>query len=53
MYDQNLFSLQDLQDGFNAIEPEIIRFPSLDSEILRTKVKQFIESCNTQAEESE
>lgn len=53
MYDQNLFSLQDLQDGFNAIEPEIIRFPSLDPEILRTRVEQFIESCNTQAEESE
>lgn len=53
MYDQNLFLLQDLQDGFNAIEPEMIRFPSLDPAILRTKVEQFIESCNTQAEEHE
>lgn len=53
MYDQNLFLLQDLQDGFNAIEPEMIRFPSLDPAILRTKVEQFIESCSTQAEEHE
>ena len=53
MYNQNLFSLQDLQDGFNAIEPEIIRFPSLDPEILRTRVEEFIESCNKQTEESE
>ncbi len=50
MYGQNLFLLQDLQDGFNAIESEMIRFPSLDPAILRTKVEQFIESCKTQAE---
>ena len=53
MYDQNLFSLLDLQDGFNAIEPEMIRFPSLDPVILRTKVEQFIESCHAQTEEHE
>jgi hypothetical protein len=32
MYEQKLFSLTDLQNCFEAIAPELIRFPSLDPE---------------------
>ena len=43
MYEQKLFSLTELQDCFEAIAPELIRFPSLDSDVLRNKVKNFID----------
>lgn len=49
MYEQKLFYVEELRDCFNAIEPELIRFPSLSSDVLKRKVEQFIESCsNTQ-----
>lgn len=43
MYDKQLFSLDNLSDSFEAIEPELIRFPSLDPDDLRRKVESFIE----------
>ena len=43
MYEQKLFDLEELSDGFEAIVPELIRFPALDAEDLRVKVANFIE----------
>jgi hypothetical protein len=51
MYKQKLFTLEDLRNGFEAIEPELIRFPSLDPELLRNKVELFIDRCANIAEE--
>lgn len=42
MYEQNLFSLRELQECFEAITPELIRFPSLNSDTLRNRVETFI-----------
>jgi hypothetical protein len=41
MYEQKLFSLSALQDCFEAIAPELIQFPSLDPDLLRSKVQNF------------
>ena len=35
MYEKKLFSLEKLSNGFEAIEPELIRFPSLNPDLLR------------------
>jgi hypothetical protein len=43
MYRQKLFSLPELRNGFEAIAPELIRFPALDPETLRRKVEAFID----------
>ncbi len=43
MYEQRLFTLKDLRDCFEAIVPELIRFPSLDPDELRSSVESFIE----------
>jgi hypothetical protein len=43
MYEQKLFTLKDLRDCFEAIVPELIRFPSLDPDELRSSVESFIE----------
>lgn len=43
MYEQKLFSIEELRDCFEAIEPELIRFPSLDPDLLRKRVETFIE----------
>jgi hypothetical protein len=48
MYDQKLFSLSKLRDCFDAILPEIIRFPSLNSDLLRSRVENFIERFEDQ-----
>jgi hypothetical protein len=45
MYEQKLFSLEKLRDCFEAIKSELIRFPSLDPDLLRNKIEQFIERC--------
>jgi hypothetical protein len=42
MYKQRLFSLKDLRNCFEAIEPELIRFPSLDPDALKGKIEAFI-----------
>jgi hypothetical protein len=43
MYEQKLFSLRDLRSGFEAIVPELIRFPSLNPDVLRSRVENFVE----------
>ena len=43
MYKQKLFTLEKLSEGFEAIAPELIRFPALDVDELRIKVKSFTE----------
>jgi hypothetical protein len=43
MYEQRLFSCIELRDCFEAIAPELIRFPSLDPDVLRGRVDNFIE----------
>jgi hypothetical protein len=43
MYEQKLFSSLELRDCFEAIAPELIRFPSLDPDVLRSRVEKFIE----------
>ncbi|MBE9076072.1 hypothetical protein IQ241_01980 [Romeria aff. gracilis LEGE 07310] len=45
MYTQGLFSLEDLRDCFEAIEPELIRFPSINSGILKGRVSMFIQQA--------
>ena len=50
MYKQKLFSLEKLRDCFEAIASELIRFPSLDSNVLRRKIEQFIERCESTSE---
>jgi hypothetical protein len=45
MYEQKLFSLEKLLDCFEAIAPELIRFPSLNPDLLRNRIEQFIERC--------
>lgn len=43
MYEQKLFSLRMLRDSFEAIAPELIRFPSLNPDVLSSRVENFIE----------
>lgn len=51
MYEQKLLSLRELRDCFEAIAPELIRFPSLDTDVLRSKVEKFIERFEGNPEE--
>ncbi|MBE9032419.1 hypothetical protein IQ266_22025 [filamentous cyanobacterium LEGE 11480] len=44
MYEQQLFSLADLREGFAAIAPELMRFPALDADVLRCRVEAFIDA---------
>ena len=53
MYKQKLFSLSDLQNCFEAIVPELIRFPSLNPDMLRSRVEKFIERCENNLEENQ
>lgn len=53
MYKQKLFSLSELRDCFETIVPELIRFPSLDSDRLRNKVENFIQHCESNREENQ
>jgi hypothetical protein len=50
MYEQKLFTLEKLRDCFNAIESELIRFPALDPALLRNKIEQFIDRCESTLE---
>lgn len=45
MYAQRLFSLEDLRNCLRAIEPELIRFPSLNPDTLKGRVDKFIEQA--------
>jgi hypothetical protein len=51
MHEQRLFSLRELRDCFEAIAPELIRFPSLDPNRLRSRVEKFITHCERSSEE--
>jgi hypothetical protein len=51
MYAQKLFSLKDLRNCFEVIEPELIRFPSLDADALRGKIEAFIANLERNPEE--
>jgi hypothetical protein len=53
MYKQKLFDLEKLRDCFEAIEPELIRFPSLNPDVLRSRIEQFIQGCNSTSEENQ
>ncbi len=53
MYEQRLFSLRELRDCFEAIAPELLRFPSLDPDLLRSRVENFIERNEGQPEEGQ
>ncbi|OBQ05554.1 MAG: hypothetical protein AN482_16225 [Anabaena sp. LE011-02] len=53
MYKQKLFSLSNLRDCFEAISPELIRFPSLNPDMLRSRVEKFIERCEDNLEENQ
>lgn len=50
MYEQRLFSLRELQDCFEAIAPDLIRFPSLNPDVLRSRVENFIERNSEESE---
>ena len=43
MYAQGLISLDDVSNCLSAIEPELIRFPSLNPETLKSRLSNFIE----------
>jgi hypothetical protein len=53
MYEQRLFSLSELRDCFEAIAPELIRFPSLDPDVLRNRVENFIKRFEGKPQEDE
>lgn len=53
MYKQKLFSLRELRDCFEAIAPELIRFPSLNPNVLRSRVEKFIERFEGNREEGQ
>ncbi len=47
MYKQRLFSCTELRDCFEAIVPELIRFPALDPDVLRSRVENFINNTES------
>lgn len=51
MYKQQLFSLNDLWNCFEVIIPELIRFPSLNSDMLQSRVENFIQRFQDQSQE--
>jgi hypothetical protein len=48
---RNYFPYKDLRNHFEAIEPELIRFPSLDADALRGKIEIFIADLEHNPEE--
>lgn len=46
MFEQGLFSLANLRDCFEVIEPDLIRFPSLNPDVLKSRVEKFIEQAD-------
>ena len=43
MLHRKLFSIETLRDSFEAIEPDLIRYPSLDPKDIKAKVTGFIQ----------
>jgi hypothetical protein len=50
MYEQKLFSVKELLNCFEVIEPELIRYPSIEPDVLRNRVERFIENLNGKPE---
>ncbi|WP_027269053.1 DUF6036 family nucleotidyltransferase [Leptolyngbya sp. PCC 6406] len=48
MYAQKLFSLPDLQDGFQAIESDLIRFPAVNPDVIKSRIEAFIQGAEGQ-----
>jgi hypothetical protein len=53
MHEQKLFSLRELRDCFEAIVPELIRFPSLDPDVLRSRIENFSERFEGDSEKGQ
>ena len=53
MYEQQLFSVQTLRSGLEAIKPELIRFPSLDANELRVKVESLVKLLESSSSEGQ
>jgi hypothetical protein len=51
MYEQKLFVLEKLRDCFETISSELIRFPSVNPEALRSTVENFITDTEANSEE--
>ncbi|MGF1574431.1 MAG: DUF6036 family nucleotidyltransferase [Cyanophyceae cyanobacterium] len=51
MYGYQLFSLQDLADGLDAIRPQLIRYPSLNPDVINTRIIDFIQSYQSDRED--
>jgi len=47
------FGLEELRDCFEAIVPELIRFPSLDPDRLKNRIEQFIERYESTSESNQ
>ncbi|AFY99485.1 hypothetical protein Cal6303_0408 [Calothrix sp. PCC 6303] len=52
MYKQKLFDLEKLRECFEAIEPELIRFPALNPDVLKNRIEEFIQRCDSTSEEN-
>ena len=53
MYEQKLFSLEELRNSFESIAPELIRFPSLNPDALRSRVENFIKRFESNIEDGQ
>jgi hypothetical protein len=51
MYAQGLFSLEILRESFEAIEPELIKFPALEADVLRNRIESFVKQVGNPLEE--
>lgn len=51
MYAQGLFSLKTLRDCFEVIEPELLKFPALEVDVLRNRIESFASQVREQAKE--
>lgn len=52
MYERKLFSLKELRDRFEDIASELIRFPSLNADLLRSRVETFVEGFEGKLEDA-
>jgi hypothetical protein len=52
MHEQKLFTLEEIRDGFESIASELIRYPSVEADVLRSRVEDFIERFRSSSEES-
>jgi hypothetical protein len=52
MYELKLFNLEKISECFEAIASELIGFPSLNPAILRNRIEEFIELCQSKSVDS-